>query len=57
MSFLSGKSQVTVDHGFQLWDLGSRSPSCDVVSVAYPLDFGTEISKELSFMYAVISSR
>ena len=31
-------SQVTVDHGFQLWDPGSRSPDCDVVSVAYPLD-------------------
>ena len=27
-------SQLTVDYGFQLWDLGSRSPDCDVVSVA-----------------------
>ena len=26
--------QVTVDHGFQLWDFGSRSPECDVVSIA-----------------------
>ena len=31
-------SQVTIDHGFQLWDRWSRSPNCDIVSVAYPLD-------------------
>ena len=43
-SFLSGRCniyQVAVDHGFQLWDLGSGSPECDVASVAYTLDRGS----------------
>ena len=31
-------SQVTVDHGLQQWDLWSRSPDCDVVSVTNPLE-------------------
>ena len=31
-------SQVTVDHGFQLWDFWSRSPYCEVVSVAFPIE-------------------
>ena len=34
-------SQVTVDHGLQLWDLWSRSPDCDIVSVTNPLDRGS----------------
>ena len=34
-------SQVTVDHGLQLWGIWSRSPDCDVVSVTNPLDRGS----------------
>ena len=33
-------SQVTVDHGLQLWDVWFRSPGCEVVSVTYPPDRG-----------------
>ena len=32
---------MTVDHGLQLWDLWSRSPDCDVVSVTNTLDRGS----------------
>ena len=31
-------SQVIGNHGLQLWNLWSRSPDCDVVSVANPHD-------------------
>ena len=34
-------SQVTVDHGLQMWDLWSKSPNWDVVSVTNPLDRGS----------------
>ena len=34
-------SQETVDHGLELWDLWSKSPDCDVVSVTNPLDRGS----------------
>ena len=34
-------SQVTVDHGLQLWNLRSSSPDCDVVSIAFPLGWGS----------------
>ena len=34
-------THVTVDHGLQQWDLWSRSPDCDVVSVTNPLDRGS----------------
>ena len=36
-------SQVTVDHGLQLWDCWSRRPDCDVVSVANPHDKGSRL--------------
>ena len=34
-------SQVTVDHGLQLWDLWSISHDCDFVGVTHPLDRGS----------------
>ena len=34
-------SQVTVDHGLELWDLWSKSPDCDAVSITYPLNRGS----------------
>ena len=38
-------SQVTVDHGLQLWVIWSRSPDCDFVSVKTILTGGVGLSE------------